>query len=207
MMEILAEEVMQRIQSESQGGGVGVDIAVTKYPYFVDKAREIEEDEMYRGEKVIAEQIHLIGYDTLIRLLSPKYYPPKHTLESLVPFLERHRVEVTYRTDDSWGGKEEQDLFLKNLREGKMKVINGMAATLLIGESVEEKSLEKVQGKAEWVEEGRIVMMGERKENEEIISSTKVREAAQRKDGKLLEKLVTKEISQFILERGLYVDE
>jgi nicotinamide-nucleotide adenylyltransferase len=208
MMEIFAKEVLQKIKSEDQTGDIGVDIAVTKYPYFVDKAKDMEAADIYAAEQgVVAEQVHLIGYDTVIRLLSPKYYPPKHTLESLVPFLDKHRLEVTYRTDDSWGGKEEQDNFLQNLREGKMKVVDGMASTPSIDESVEEGSLAKIGGRSEWFRDGKMMMFEGRKEGEEIISSTKVREGAQRKDQEALEKLVTKGISQIVLERDLYIDE
>jgi nicotinamide-nucleotide adenylyltransferase len=208
MMEIFAKEVLQNLKSESQVEDIGVDIAVTKYPYFVDKAKDMEVANVYAGEKgVVAEQVHLIGYDTVIRLLSPKYYPPKHTLDSLIPFLDKHRLEVTYRTDDSWGGREEQDNFLQKLREGKMKVVDGMAFTPSIDESVEDGSLASIGGRSEWFEDGKMMMFEGRKQGEEVISSTKVREAAQRKDRDALEKLVTKGISQFILERNLYIDE
>ncbi|EPE36894.1 Nucleotidylyl transferase [Glarea lozoyensis ATCC 20868] len=208
MMEIFAQEVLSKIYSESQAEDINVDIAVTKYPYFVDKAKDMEVAEIYARESgEVAEQVHLIGYDTIIRLLSPKYYPPKHNLESLVPFLEKHRLEVTYRTDDSWGGKDEQDNFLSNLREGRMKVVDGMAATPALGESLEDGSLSRIGGRTEWFGEGKCVMFEGRKEGEETVSSTKVREAAQRKDREALEKLVTKGISRFILERELYNNE
>jgi nicotinamide-nucleotide adenylyltransferase len=208
MMEIFAQEVLQKIHSEAPAEDISVDIAVTKYPYFVDKAKDMEVAEIYAGDDgSVVEQVHLIGYDTVIRLLSPKYYPPHHTLESLVPFLEEHRLEVTYRTDDSWGVKEEQDFFLQNLREGRMKVVDGMAATPALGERLEEGSLSDIGGRREWFGDGKMVMFEGRKGGEESISSTKVREAAQRKDREALEKLVTKGISQFILERDLYINE
>jgi nicotinamide-nucleotide adenylyltransferase len=210
MMEIFANEVLQKLRSESQASDedIGVDIAVTKYPYFVDKSREIENEPTYQsGNGEVAEQVHLIGYDTVTRLLSPKYYPPKYTLESLVPFLERNRLEVTYRTDDSWGGKEEQDNFLRNIGEGKLMVVDRMATTPSIEESLEDGSLEAVGGKMDWINEGRIVMVEGRKDGEEVISSTKVRKAAKCKDEDALTRLVAKGISRFILARALYVDE
>jgi nicotinamide-nucleotide adenylyltransferase len=93
---------------------------------------------------------------------------------------------VTYRTDDSWGGQASQDQFLKELGEGK---------------------LEGVGGKREWVTEKRIVMCEGRKEGEEIVSSTRVRESVRKGDRELLEKLVTGGVAEWILGEGLYLEE
>ncbi|KAG9239585.1 cytidylyltransferase [Amylocarpus encephaloides] len=211
MMQIFASEILQKLQElQGQGkfsterGDVGVDIAVTKYPYFVDKASDLSIEKSYTSGESVSEQVHLIGYDTATRLLSPKYYPPEHTLQSLVPFLERHRLEVTYRTDDNWGGKEDQDNFLSNMGEGRLRIVDGMATAPADGEQGVEGSLEGVGGKKEWVTEGRLVMVGDSQDGEEIISSTKVREAVKNKDEESLKKLVTPGVGKFILDNRLY---
>jgi nicotinamide-nucleotide adenylyltransferase len=165
------------------GNEIGIDIAVTKLPYFVDKSIAIEDSGAYAKG---AQQVHLTGYDTLIRILDPKYYPPSHTLNSLHAFLSKHRLRVTYRTDDSWGERASQDQFLKELGEGK---------------------LEGMGGKREWVTEKRIVMCEGRKEGEEIVSSTRVREAVRKGDRELLEKLATGGVAKWILGEGLYLEE
>jgi len=173
-MEIFASELLSEIKGR-EGQGVGVDIAVTKHPYFVDKSRSIAESGEYGdGEEV--EQVHLIGFDTLTRLLDTKYYPPSHTLSSVRDFLEKHRLLVTYRVDDKWGSREEQDAYVKGIREG---------------------SLDSVGGKGEWVEEGRIRMVeGPR----EVVSSTRVREACRRGDKEALKGLVTEGVAEWVLE-------
>ena len=146
----------------------------------MDKAKAIEESGEYPSETL---QVHLTGFDTLIRILDPKYYPPTHTLKPLEPFLSKHRMRVTYRTDDQWGAKAVQDEYLAELGEGRR---------------------EKESGKREWVTEGKIEMVEGRKEGEEIVSSTRVREAVNKGGKGLLKKLVTDGVADCILEEGLY---
>ena len=186
MMSIFAEEMANEMPADGDSQGVLVDVGVTKKARFVDKARAIEECEFYAisddgGETV--EQVHLTGFDTLIRLLDTKYYPPDYTLAPLEGLFEKHRVRVTRRTGDAWGGSEEQDEYMTKLRNGEM------------GDQ---------GGRKEWAE--RIELVEGTKEGEEIISSTKVREASRKGDEVPLMKLVTKGIGRWILDSELYVD-
>jgi nicotinamide-nucleotide adenylyltransferase len=59
----------------------------------------------------------------------------------------------------------------------------------------------------EWVSEGRIRMVEGRKEGEEIISSTRVREAAKKGEREALERLVTKGVGDWVLGESLYLDD
>ncbi|KAJ5136467.1 hypothetical protein N7448_005021 [Penicillium atrosanguineum] len=95
-----------------------IDIGVTKKPYFVDKAAEIEACDFYPTP---LEQVHLTGYDTLIRILNPKYYPPEHNLKPLIPLFSQHRLRVTLRPSDEWGSKEEQREFVDSIARGDME--------------------------------------------------------------------------------------
>lgn len=179
MMEIFASDLLSSFQSKNGGGEVGVDIALIAAPYFHDKARIIEESGIYPED---VEQVHLTGYDTLIRFLNPKYYPPKHDLSPLTPFLAKHKLRVSYRAGGEWGGKEEQDGWLRAMGEGEV---------------------EKLGGRREWVDEGRIVLVDTRGEKG-VVSSTKVREAVGNGDKEQLGKLVTKGVGEWILGEGLY---
>ena len=186
MMSIFAEEMANEMAANGDGEGVLVDVGVTKKARFVDKARAIEECEVYAlnddgGENV--EQVHLTGFDTLIRLLDTKYYPPDYTLAPLEGLFEKHRVRVTRRTGDAWGGCEEQDEYMTKLRSGEM------------GDQ---------GGRKEWAE--RIELVEGTKEGEEIISSTKVREASRKSDEVAMMKLVTKGVGRWILDSDLYFD-
>lgn len=188
MMSIFAEEMVMEMTAEDGREGLVVDVGVTKKARFVDKARVIEECGEYssiddeRGKKPI-EQVHLTGFDTLVRLLDIKYYPPGHTLAPLEGLFGKHRVRVTRRTGDAWGGREEQDGFMTKLQRGQM----------------EDKG-----GKREWAE--RIQLVEGRKEGEEIVSSTKVREASTKRDEVVLMRLVTEGVGKWILDEKLYVD-
>jgi len=180
MMEIFASDLLSSFQSKNgEGGELGVDIALITAPYFHDKARIIEESGIYPED---VEQVHLTGYDTLIRFLNPKYYPPTHDLSPLIKFLAKHKLRVSYRSGDGWGEKEEQDGWLRAMGEG---------------------GVEKLGGRREWIDEGRIVLVDTRGE-EGVVSSTKVREAVGNGDEEELGKLVTKGVGEWILGEGLY---
>ncbi|CAG8955571.1 hypothetical protein HYFRA_00009525 [Hymenoscyphus fraxineus] len=200
MMELFASSILSSL-SPPLSNELVIDIGVTKHPYFVDKSASIAQEAIYEREGQ-SEQIHLIGYDTLTRLLSPKYYLGT-TLASLVPFLGKHRLEVTYRTDDKWGDRGAQDGFVRGIGEGRLCVRDGMA----VEGGSEVGSLEEYGGVKAWVTEGRIVMVEGRKEGEEVVSSTKVREAVKKGDEEALRQLVDKGVGKFISERGLYLDE
>ena len=186
MMSIFAEEIAKEMAVDGGLENVVVDVGVTKQARFVDKARAIEECGAYSsidddGGKTTFEQVHLTGFDTLVRLLDTKYYPPTYTLAPLGELFEKHRVRVTRRTGDAWGESEEQDEYVKKLQRGEM----------------EDKG-----GKREWAE--RIELVEGRKEGEEIVSSTKVREASKDRDEVALMKLVPEGIGRWILDANLY---
>jgi nicotinamide-nucleotide adenylyltransferase len=187
MMQIFASDLLATLpQSQSPSSSteppIGIDIGVTKLPYFIDKALAISQSSAYPPSTT---QVHLTGFDTLIRILDPKYYPPDMKLRALDGFLAQHRLRVAYRAGDQWGGKAAQDEYLRELELGER---------------------EKDGGKREWVTEGRIVMCDGREEGEEAVSSTRVREAVKRGDRELLDRLVTSGVAEWILEEGLYLE-
>lgn len=92
-------------------------------------------------------------------------------------------MRVTYRTDDKWGSREAQDAYLKEIEEGRR---------------------DNEGAKKEWITEERVQMCEGRKDREQTISSTKVRDAARNRDESSLEKLVTKGIAEWILAEDLY---
>jgi nicotinamide-nucleotide adenylyltransferase len=158
-----------------------IDIGVTKHPFFIDKASAIAASGFYPPDTT---QVHLVGYDTLIRILNPKYYPPTHTLAPLEPFLSRHRLRVTYRMGDDWGGRAEQAAYLKALTDGEMEAEGGRRG---------------------WA--GRIELVEGRREGEEVVSSTRVRDAVKRGNGDMLRKLVSEGVADWVLQERLYADD
>ncbi|KAI0389380.1 Nucleotidylyl transferase [Xylariaceae sp. FL0594] len=208
MMYVFAQDILLAAAAGQGGDGSkmttsgeempcdGVDIAVTKEPYFHAKAVAISESETYRagtektqpedGEKheQEQEQIYLTGYDTLIRIFDPKYYPNDTMKASLDPFFARARLRVRMRTSDEWGDAAQQIAYLDELRAGK---------------------LESVGGRTEWVD--RIEMVEGRADDEAVISSTKVRNAVREKDWEALKELVCEDVVAWIRENGLYAEE
>lgn len=184
---------------------VTVDIGVTKKPYFHDKAAAIATSGAYcdyappppdgggGGEEIKMEQVYLVGFDTLIRLLNPKYYPPSRTsLRGLDPFFSTSRVRVTRRAGGDYehekgggGGRDPLDEYLRALAAGDRE-----------GEG----------GRREWAQRVQLVgSSGEDDETEEqMISSTKVREAMKRGDEEVMKRLVPEEVGRFILDQGIY---
>ena len=187
MMTIFADELLQKMKAtntvQHDGGSetVVVDVGVTKSPLYLDKAAVLEQSGHYGDVNNGPEQVHLTGFDSLIRLLDPKYYPPDHTLHPLQSLFSKHRVRATRRTDDKWGGVEEQDAYVEALAYGSSK-LKGF--------------------KHEW--SSRIELVDGTGTGEEIISSTKVREASKSKDKEALRQLVPEGIVDFILEEELY---
>ncbi|KAL2838132.1 Nucleotidylyl transferase [Aspergillus pseudodeflectus] len=176
MMQLFAQDLLAFLRSEipaaDQESLPVIDIGVTKKPYFVDKAAEIESAGIYpRG----LEQVHLIGYDTLIRIFNPKYYPPEHTLQPLEPFLSKHRLRVTMRPDSEWGSRAEQEAYLANIAQG---------------------GRESEGAKPEWAQ--RIRLVEGKKPEEKSVSSTRAREAIRTKSQDL-EWLVPRDVQDFIL--------
>ncbi|KAJ8132785.1 hypothetical protein O1611_g839 [Lasiodiplodia mahajangana] len=203
--DILAVSAEKRVaENNSQSALEGeirceaVDIAVTTQPYFHAKAQAIAASDFYHGiersdrpesagstdNAVKSEQVYLAGYDTLIRIFNSKYYPNNSMKASLDSFFAHARLRITMRTDDDWGGAAEQIAYLDELRAGK---------------------LEEAGGSVKWVD--RIELVQGRKEDEAIISSTKVRDAALRQDWEVLRDLVGEDVVSWIREKGIYVND
>lgn len=184
MMELFAHDLRSHLATKSGATNTqaqewipAIDIGVTKKPYFVDKASSISGSGIYPTQ---VEQIHLTGYDTLIRIMNTKYYPPDHTLRSLTPLFAQHRLRVTMRTGDEWGSKAEQEEFLLSLARGDRE-----------GEG----------GKKEWAD--RIQLVEGKAPGDPPISSTKAREAA-KSAAHDLDWLVPENVRQFMLSERPY---
>ncbi|KAJ5256601.1 Cytidylyltransferase [Penicillium angulare] len=188
MMELFAHDLRSYISTKitSQDGSTSmaripsIDIGVTKKPYFIDKAMVIENSGVY---STLPEQVHLTGYDTLIRIFNAKYYPPEYTLAPLAPLFFKHRLRVTMRPSDELGGREEQEAFLRGLASG-------------------DRDQEGAQ--REWVE--RIQLVEGRKPDQEPVSSTRARKAI-KSASQDLEWLVPDNVRQFLLSQNPYSSE
>ena len=189
MMSIFAEDLVSSVQEqlhENQGGirGLVVEVGVIKSPLYLDKTSVIEQSGQYGEANAGPEQVHLTGFDSLIRLFDTKYYPPNHTLHPLEAMFSKHRIRVTKRIGDKWGDQREQDAYWQALADGDR---------------------EEEGAKRQWA--ARIDLVDNRSESEEVISSTKVRNAAKDRDGQALSRLVTDGVKDWVLDQKLYLDE
>ncbi|KAK8167942.1 hypothetical protein BKA80DRAFT_265519 [Phyllosticta citrichinensis] len=192
MMTLFAEDLHSEIQktskqSSSPWEGISVDIGLTKAPYYTDKTAAITsaQPNPYPSNPT---HVHLIGFDTVTRLLAPKYYPShKPPLSALSPYFEAgHKILVTIRPSDpkdassaAFGTTDQQVKYLEGLVNGR---------------------LEEEGFKRQWA--GQIShLIGQ----EGIgVSSTRIRKAAQEQEWSDLQKLCTPGVAAWVKELGLY---
>ena len=176
MMSLFASELLRDLAKHSDD--VAIDVGITKLPYYHDKAISIDESGTYSHD---TQQIHLLGFDSLARIFNAKYYPPEHKLRVLEPFLRQHRLRMTYRTDDKYGNKEEQDRYVNDIAEGKR---------------------EAEGAKQVWAKQ---ITLAEGYNHEEVVSSTLARTASI-EDPDSLEKYLTPDVARYVREEKLYHD-
>jgi len=191
--EDLAHELSQSTTTPQQKGGQipDIDVAVTKTPYYVDKSiaiREATDPEPYPSHPT---HVHLIGYDTLVRFLAPKYYPDSEPpLSALAPYFGAgHKVVAALRPGSTsvnmveGDSEKEQREYVEGLKRG---------------------SLEKEGFKREWAERVSLVEVGEEAAG---VSSTRIRKAAKEGEWGVLERECTPGVAAWVKEMGLYGDD
>ncbi|KAK3387887.1 hypothetical protein B0H63DRAFT_471090 [Podospora didyma] len=201
MMWAFAEDIQNTLhsgqQKDQEGEAPSIDVALSTQPYFHEKCAAIAESDFYRtsdNSEGDMEQVVLAGFDTLIRILNPKYYNPPGSVvqvsvgektpmqKVLDPFFARARLRITMRTDDDWGGKEEQLAYLEDLLRGD--------------------GLQRIGGSGEWG--SRIEIIEGRQDGENIVSSTYARAAAKEQDWSGLDIMVTPGVRWWIEHERLY---
>jgi nicotinamide-nucleotide adenylyltransferase len=175
MMTLFAHELLHDVKQQFP---LLIDVGLVTEPYFHDKAAAIDESGVYPGT---LQQVHLIGFDTLIRIFNTKYYPPDHNLRVLEPFLSKHRLRTTYRTGDGWGDRQEQEHFIQDIADGKR---------------------DDDGARREWAQQ--LSLVEGRQEEENVVSSTLARAAA-RDSPAQLDKYVMPTIRDWILSEKLYL--
>jgi len=186
LMSMMAQNLRSSLRDQGAGQAVeelAVDVAVTKKPFFMDKAKSIDDSELYGN----AQQVHVTGWDTVIRIFDSKYYPKDQKLRVLEPFLSKHRLRVCYRVggDGSGGGdvsREEQEAYVEAVGDGSREA-EGM--------------------KSEW---RNMIELVDDAESVRGVSSTESRKAAQDGRNEDLAKLVGEEVAEYIVTEKLYAE-
>lgn len=156
---------------------ISIDIGVTTQPYFYDKSAAIAESEFYAGKP---KQVILTGYDTLIRILDPKYYSSIGA--ALGPLFDRASMRVTMRADADWGSEQDQREYVHGL-------LHGDGLTGLGGDRGWARKIELFEGRRE----------------SKMTSSTLAREAAATQDCERLGRIVPPAVKDWVEQEGLYV--
>lgn len=182
-------------QKEKQHHPMAIDIGVTKYPFYTDKSRAIESE----GYPTHPRHIHLLGYDTLTRIFTAKYYiqqnfnPP---FAALQPYFDKgYELRVTLRPSSTFSSsagptssssvkKEDQKTsFLQTLTDpqGEMQKNGAQALWARQIEFVSPQSAE----------------MG--------VSSTRIREAVGKGEWEVVRELCTPRVARWVEREGLYL--
>lgn len=175
MMTIFAEEI-------GAATNTIVDVGVIKKPYFHEKAPAIAQSGEYPPS---TPHVYLIGFDTLIRLLNPKYYHPANNLSPLSALFSRAtRLRVSKRVsgapfpvDDAAAG---QGAYMKTLAH----------------------RFESGGGKKEWAERIEFVD-GMNNDEAEALSSTRVRDAVRGEEWGDVKRMVTPRVAEWVRKEGL----
>ncbi|KAF3121120.1 hypothetical protein TWF594_001114 [Orbilia oligospora] len=134
MMCLLAEEIQNKISSSSSSSPSSssidnilapqIDIGITPHPRFIDKSTDLSNHPFFPSE--VTRQVWILGYDTLIRLLNPKYYPPHHTLTDLHTTLlsSTNRILVFTRPGTDLGNESSQYEYSNSLDPSISKKID-----------------------------------------------------------------------------------
>ena len=167
---------------------VGVDIGLTKHARFIDKSQALAAAYPPAPHQ---PQTFLVGFDTLVRLLDPKYYPPPlhppcsapAPLDALQPFFARARVCCMLRGEDV----PAQHAYLERIRRGERLAEGCQPAWAAC--------IELVDAPAETVG----------------VSSSLVRDALRSRSGQpevaeVLQRCLTPEVAAYVLGHGLYLD-
>lgn len=194
------DEQQHKDENEEKQHPMAIDIGVTKYPFYTDKSRAIESEQGQKLYPTHPRHIHLLGYDTLTRIFTAKYYiqqqqrfnPP---FAALQPYFDKgYELRVTLRpssssssagpTSSSSVEKEDQKTsFLCNLTnpQGEMQKNGAQALWARQIEFVSPQSAE----------------MG--------VSSTRIREAVKRGEWEVVRELCTPRVARWVEREGLYL--
>ena len=189
-----------------------IDIGITKMPYFADKASSIVSSNIYRRprrEEGVVEQIHLTGFDTLLRIFTPKYYPDHDPpLSALEPFLKHHRVRATIRVDPdspSENLKDAQETQASSQDAGSQAPdFTTVEGQKRYHEDIKNGSLEGEGMKRKWA--GQVDLVVDESGETEGVSSTNVRNAVKDWDWEEVERLVGPGVRAWIQDNDLYLD-
>ena len=205
LMQRFAEDLLARFERDASANHitqfVEVDVAVTRDPLYFRKARNLLEFEGFAwGEGPGCT--HVVGSDTLVRILNPKYYRDLCAgdgdlpLDVLGEFFSDNDLCVVMRPSS----KKNEDTATSDEPTTTDDDDEGME----MREALHKGDLEAEGGQRRWAD--KIEMIRQQPGDEDIgtISSTRIRSAAESGDWGTVEELCTPGVAGDIKMGGLY---
>lgn len=180
---------------------MAIDIGVTKYPFYTDKSRAIESEQGQKFYPTHPRHIHLLGYDTLTRIFTAKYYiqqnfnPP---FVALQPYFDKgYELRVTLRPDStSAGPTSSSSSSVDNVEKEDQKTSFLQTLTDPQGE------MQKNGARANWARQIEFVSP---QSAEMGVSSTRIREAVGKGEWEVVRELCTPRVARWVEREGLYL--
>lgn len=194
------EQQQKEKQQRSHHQPMAIDIGVTKHPFYTDKSRAIESEGYLYHPGTHPRHIHLLGYDTLTRFFTAKYYiqqdfdPPFVALE---PYFDKgHELRVTLRpTSPSAPGVSSVE---KEKEKEKEDQKNSFLQTL----TDPKGEMQKNGARAKWARQIEFVPPHDA---EMGVSSTRIREAVGKGEWEVVRELCTPRVARWVEREGLYL--
>lgn len=178
---------------------MAIDIGVTKYPFYTDKSRAIESE----GYPTHPRHIHLLGYDTLTRIFTAKYYiqqkfdPP---FAALQPYFDKgYELRVTLRPTSSSSSSAGP---ASSVEKKKEKEKEDQKTSFLCNLTDPQGEMQKNGAQALWARQIEFVSP---QDAEMGVSSTRIREAVKRGEWEVVRELCTPRVARWVEREGLYL--
>lgn len=180
---------------------MAIDIGVTKYPFYTDKSRAIESEQGQKFYPTHPRHIHLLGYDTLTRIFTAKYYiqqdfdPP---FAALQPYFDKgYELRVTLRPDStSSAGPSSSSSSSSSVEKEDQKT------SFLSNLTDPQGEMQKNGAQALWARQIEFVSP---QSAEMGVSSTRIREAVKRGEWEVVRELCTPRVAGWVEREGLYL--
>lgn len=178
---------------------MAIDIGVTKHPFYTDKSRAIESEGYLYHPGTHPRHIHLLGYDTLTRIFTAKYYiqqdfdPPFVALE---PYFDKgHELRVTLRPDStSSSAGPGVSSSVDNVEDQKQSFLQTLTDP--------KGEMQKNGAQAKWARQIEFVSP---QHAEMGVSSTRIREAVGKGEWEVVRELCTPRVAGWVEREGLYL--
>lgn len=190
-------------KDEEKQHPMAIDIGVTKHPFYTDKSRAIESEGYLYHPGTHPRHIHLLGYDTLTRFFTAKYYiqqdfdPP---FVALQPYFDKgHELRVTLRPDSS--SSSPSALGASSVEKGNVEE-EDQKTSFLQTLTDPQGEMQKNGAQAKWARQIEFVSPHDA---EMGVSSTRIREAVGKGEWEVVRELCTPRVAGWVEREGLYL--